>query len=398
MKKLIAFSVIFALLASALFALDLGTFSAQTDIRIDLLDTGAGADGQVTGAGTGGYWSTATADGGTLTSPAWVAPTAAGTTSDLHAGGWEDGLAGVHENRVRFSFSYETTGGEAGISGRIDFGQGAAGNNNLDGLTVGWWKPVDIVKVTLGGTRFNRRLDEHQIWWDYEHDGRNARGRSTSSFIAFEVGPFADMVTVKLGLMGDGAAMTNIGDRYIESLVAQAVFNLGDLGTAAVTFDNGTKVIIADYQATFAGFNVKAAFGFKTNNPTDGTQWGLSAQVDTNIEGIGLLARFNTDEFTRMQIFAEASYGIDLVELDFGTVRFAPKVNAAFNIKNTRENAYPLNGDTNFVLGYEAPITLTKTIDGFTFYTGAVLSGSTDLNNFNNIFRLRVPVRFQYRF
>ena len=119
MKKLIAFSVIFALLAGAVFALDLGSFSAQTDIQIDLLNVGNG---------------------------------------NFLAGGWESGGQRVHENRVRFGFSYETSGGEAGISGRLDFGQGAAGNGHLDGLATGWWKPLDIVRISLGNKNFGRHF------------------------------------------------------------------------------------------------------------------------------------------------------------------------------------------------------------------------------------------------
>ena len=349
MKKLIAFSVIFALLASAVFALELGNFAAQVDIRTDLLDTA--------GTHLGG---------------------------DFHAGGWDNGNAGTADKQVRFSFSYETSGGEAGISGSVRFDETPA----LNGMGTGWWKPVDIVKITLGGTRFNRRLDENNIWWDYEQDGSNARGLSSENFIAFEIGPFADMVTLKLGIMGNSTAGT-FEAKYVDTFVVQAVFNLGDLGTAAATYDHGTDVLIADYQATFSGFNVKAAFGFRTDNSE---LWGLSAQVDTNIEGIGLLVRFNTDKFERMQIYGEASYGLTLAELDFGKVTLGPKVSATFDIPGK-------DLDGVFTLGWEAPLLLTKVIDGFTFETGLRMSGNTTFNDeFKNIFRLRVPFVFKYRF
>ena len=370
MKKLIAFSVIFALLAGAVFALDLGTFSAQTDIRVDLFDSGPNFDG-------------------------------------THAGGWEGnttpsgGNGNPHEARVRFSFSYETSGGEAGISGQIRFGQDGAGNrgNGLDGLGTGWWKPVDIVKLSLGGTTFSRRLNEHHIWWDYENDGDWRQGYAgagrkalaSSNFIAFEVGPVADMITLKFGIMGPGSANTEIGDAYINTLVAQAVVNLGDMGEIGFTFDNGTKLIVADYQASFFDVNVKAAFGYDT----DREEFGFGIEAATTIEGIGLVARFNTTKFEQMQLFVEASYNITLVELDFGTVTFGPSVSVALNIKNTAYNNY---GPDDIQLRWSAPINLTKVIDGFTFGTGLRFSGHTNFNNFDNAISLRIPFTFAYRF
>jgi len=380
MKKLIAFSVIFALLTGAVFAFEVGNFAAEFDIRVDLLDTG-GAHSMTPGTAA------IPADHYFPGSPA-VPAVPGTTTSDPHAGGWDNGGTLKDPYQARFSFSYETSGGEAGISGSVRLERTPA----LEGFGTGWWKPIDLVKLSLGGTTFNRRLVEHEIWWDYENDGRHKTGAS-GNFIALEIGPFADdMVKLNLGFMGDAAAMTEIGDRYFKTLVAQAVFNLGDLGTAAVTFDYGSEVIIADYQATFSDINVKAAFGFKIDNSE---MWGLSAQADTTIEGIGVLVRYNTDKFEGMQLFAEASYGMDLAELDFGTVRFAPKVNVALNIKNAKENDY---GADDFVFGYEAPLTLTKIIDGFTLYTGLLISGNTNFSNFDNMFRLRVPFRFAYRF
>jgi len=376
MKKLIAFSVIFALLAGAVFALDLGSFNAQVDIRIDLFDT--------------------TQD----------------SNNEAEVGGWDNGNDLKADRQVRFGFGYETSDGSAGIGGEIRL------EGTLDGMGTGWWKPIDIVKIMLGGTQFDRMHNgwgNDNLWADYQNRW-NGDGapiiRATENFLAVEIGPVADMVMLKFGTLGNGNA-GKPADKLGDSFVIQAVINLGEFGEVGLTYDaaasragadydgDSNNLFIADYKATIEGIGILAAFAYLL----DDKAFALSAQANYTIEGIGLMARFNgyskdgVDDFA-MQFRLEASYSMTLAELDFGTVTFAPRLNATLNSKNFLKPAATVykNPQDAFIFGWSAPITIGKVIDGFEWSLGLNLSGETDFDYMGRMFRVRVPVQFKYRF
>ena len=389
MKKLIAFSVIFALLTGAVIAQEFSGW-AQVGIRNFL-----GFNGK-----------------------------------DLTAVGNSSSEEGRKRLDIGMGLSFDN--GVAGISLRLkNNGDGTYDDNKaaIFDLGSGWWRPVEFVKLTIGGINFGRDLDggdHNHIWWDYEGDGTiggiNAgidKKWNTSNWFGVEIENIADFVTLKFSFLTTGTDASLFETQYTDRFVTQAVFDLDDLGTVGLTFDNARTVFVADYRGNIDIVALKAAFGFvydKAFAPA-GAEWGLSLQADTTIEGISLMARFNSNEFKtnflRVQagynisgiglsawvesvnlenidknlvIGASANYVYEYNELDFFDVKIVPKI----------EVGYTLAGNGEFSLKWEAPITLTKSIDGFDFNAAIKFGGQ--LAPSGDAFKFTIPVTFKYTF
>jgi len=390
MKKLIAFSVIFALLTGAVIAQEFSGW-AQVGIRNFL-----GFNGK-----------------------------------ELTAVGNRDDEEGRKRLDIGMGLSFDN--GVAGISLRLkNDGDGTYNDNRKQAifdLGSGWWRPVEFVKLTIGGINFGRDLDggdHNHIWWDYEGDGLignitgNDKKWNTSNWFGVEIENVADFVTLKFSFLDSavGADGDLFAKHYTERFVAQAVFDLDDLGTVGLTFDNARTVFVADYRGNVDIVALKAAFGviYDKKNAAVGAEWGLSLQADTTIEGISLMARFNSNEFKtnflRVQagynisgiglsawvesanlenidnlvIGASANYVYEYNELDFFDVKIVPKIEVGYTLAN--------NGE--FSLKWEAPITLTKSIDGFDFNAAIKFQGQ--LAPSGDAFKFTIPVTFKYTF
>jgi hypothetical protein len=180
MKKLIVFSVVFALLTGAAFA--------QVNFGASM---GAGA------ALVHGHTEAENPD----------FPFAAAGIDD-------DGFDAVGGS---LTFRYTTDGGEAGVSAEISVGEPAD-------FTVGeaFWFVIPEVRLNLGGAGFAREGTP----WHYEEGSGNWFGIS--------IFPMEDMLTLNLAFIDEGwLGEVEIGDQYGTVFMAQVVLNVDDIGQFA---------------------------------------------------------------------------------------------------------------------------------------------------------------------
>jgi hypothetical protein len=232
MKKLIVFSVIFVLLASAAFA------------EVSLGGSFVGTWFIARGDDEGGEWAVVGDDGKQDQIGSWI--------------GWKDRGPGNIRGRVNVNAENED-GTMGGFWQMRTLGQGGTG----EGLGNVWWKPMDQFKMTLGylwgGYNFsapmigvNDEILPVNCWgrtWGWAGNRRAFQGygwevEQAASFEIFPMDNLYILVSIDYTQAASGGNKP-IGDVLMNTAV-RVGYNIEGIGQAVLTYDGGTNKMMGD--------------------------------------------------------------------------------------------------------------------------------------------------------
>ena len=405
MKKLIAISVVFALLTGAAFA------------QVTL---GASA-----WAGATLVFGATESDEGPFTAP----------------GLWEEDEDNYWQHfGASLTASYETPDGEAGVS--FTFKPDDRGQGGVDGTEPNvvfdfggaWWYPAPgLLRLNMGQAGFDRgdATPLHYI-------------EGSGNWFGISIYP-VDMFTVNISFIdegrwggyfteeeykaaGDGFGTGDLGDNFGNVFMLQAIANIDGIGEFGFTFDNwymadgwwdlgdipggsgdNVRGIFFDYNGEWYGVGVTIGVAYLMGNKDYETDklsaWGF---------GLGL-------SYTIMDITLGLSYDIGLATIDGDSTHDGkdggPLMNLGFSVGyvvpvdpftltlDASVDLYNLSGeklaiatygaekDDDMVMEWELNIGLSREIGGFTFNAGVDFGG---VNIKDSGVWYKVPIKFSY--
>jgi hypothetical protein len=328
MKKLIAISVMLALVAGAAFAET--SISAVVETRMNLLQSG----------------------------------------NEVSIGG-----AAVDVGRFVFSGGNE----EGTFSGLLRYGDGAVGNPYMAYI---WWRPVHQIGIFMG-TQGDGIFETVKIGsWSFSQGGHNGVtienyhwhgstfGRSFwtgDGGLAIEILP-TDGLAIRFGIphsvawVGTGAA-----DQMLRRYFAQVVYE-ADFGQLAFTSGGGKwnddmHHSLSFYNGSFVeGLQFELGFGYQTKRVWAGDKFG---DPDYNIIFIGAAAAYDVSDLLTIKFRAKVDmpdkdYGNDdlrftidilpIYDLGFGSLRCLIRVVSGRAISDQGSEAYGTTGEISFVV------------------------------------------------
>jgi hypothetical protein len=256
MKKLIALLVVFALLAGSVFAIDVsgGVIGTVKLLEGNSVKTADREGNEVSDIGAGGAMGRIRLEG-------------SGEAGD-NFGGWLriEGAA-FNEKAIMgavaaFMPDDPTAGGGSGSGGGTDPDDESAPGLEISDLFnagfygIAWWKPIDQLKLSIGGNPDGIWGKDGVTRWGFYLEGGDAGVAAESwafdaSFfggffnraaLMLEITPM-DMLAVNIGIpFSDGKLYSDDGDIkdvYLHA-VAQLALNF-DFGTIALTYEGGTN-------------------------------------------------------------------------------------------------------------------------------------------------------------